>query len=70
MADEFSGEFPTVTPKRAWAAARADGIRALVFEGPEGALIAFDLTAEQCRYLSGELAKLAALPLPPKTPNA
>jgi len=70
MADEFSGEFPSVTPKRAWAAARPDGLRSLIFEGHDGAKIAFDLTPEQCRYLAGELAKLAALPLSPKTPNA
>lgn len=68
--DNFSAEFPTVTPKRAWAVARADGLRALIFEGPDGAHIAFDLTPEQCRYLAGELAKLAALPMPPNKPSA
>jgi hypothetical protein len=58
MTDDLSGEYPTVTPKRAWIAARPDGLRALIFEGPDGDRIAFDLTPEQCRYLAGELAKL------------
>ena len=68
MADEFSGEYPTVTPTRAWTAARADGIRALVFEDLEGKRMAFELTAAQCRSLAAELAKLAALPQPPDKP--
>ena len=53
MIDDLSGEYPTVTPKRAWIAARPDGLRALIFEGPDGTRIAFDLTPEQCRYLAG-----------------
>jgi hypothetical protein len=62
----FDGEYPTVVPDRAWAAMRADGKRALLFQDRER-VIAFELTPEQCRHLAGELAKLAAIPEPPKT---
>jgi hypothetical protein len=69
MAEDFSGEFPTVIPTRAWTAMRADGKRALLFQDRD-TVIAFELTPEQCRYLATELAKLAALPMPPNRPSA
>ena len=63
------GEFDTVPIKSAWIAARADGRRALIFENPEGTLIAFELPDELVRKLAADLATLSALLPPPKKPN-
>ncbi|MBV9826835.1 MAG: hypothetical protein JO001_14340 [Alphaproteobacteria bacterium] len=66
---DFDGEYPTVSIKRAWSAARADGIKVLVIEHIDGERIAFRMTDDQLRYLSVEMARLSAVMPPPITPN-
>lgn len=67
MADRPQGEFDTFTVSRHWVAMRPDGRMALLLETTQGRTVAFELPREILRKLAADLAKLSAIPEPPRT---
>lgn len=70
MAERISGDFETLVVKYYWIVARPDGRKALLIQDENGRKLAFELPDEVLGKLTADLAKLLAIPTPPKTPSA